>query len=1571
MGTFILTIEASVSAAGGAAPSLDILVDGVPVTSSAGITAVTGVGSDLLVFTLEFSGTYPTSLSFRFNGGSGDPGDIISLDTVRINGQALSGGDLSAILLAQGATASVNSTAAHDHLFGLTEPAPADLGTVTHNGTAGADAALLGSSGADVIDGGAGDDYIRGLESDDGVIGGDGADQIYGEGGNDIILGGIGNDKIFGGIGDDLIYGQDDDDTISGDEGNDVLNGGAGNDVLIGQSGNDILIGGTGNDRLIGTSGSNTLYGDAGLDVMIGGLNNDIMYGGTEDDQMHGAAGNDEMYGEGGNDVMTGGGGNDTLDGGAGNDSVYGYAGTDTLVSGAGNDLFDGGAGTDTMTYANAAASVTASLFAGAASNDGDGGSDMLTGIENLTGSAFGDTLTGDTGANVLTGGNGNDTLAGHGGADTLDGGAGTDTASYATAISAVTASLLAGSASSDGDGGTDTFTSIENLTGSAYNDTLTGDANANALTGNGGNDTLNGGGGVDTLDGNAGNDTLNGDAGNDTISGGVGDDTLNGGADNDTLYALDNGISATDADDGTQNILNGDAGSDTLYGSTGMDVLNGGDDADTIYSGASSAIVTLLSSGFDADSEDFAYSDGGFGGTDPASFADVNGTYITTDGDTANGALQVYVDQTANNKSFSNASGTWGTSVTNGTDYLTDVQITFSYRHVHDAANDAGENSQVWFEFDGATYDASGGNSYISQLVGGGASDTGWIQVTINLPDLAAGATYDLAMGILHLGSNRTDEDAYVMIDDVTLTGSLGILTTLNGEGGADNLYGSNGGKDVFMFESASAFTGVDQIYNFSIADTDAINLLEVLNGLYIEGTHNVTNFVQITDSGANSVVRVDLTGTANFGAGTQIATIIGVTGLTDEQALLDDGNLIMPTVPLDIIGTPAPDTLNGTAASEAIGGLASNDLLYGAGGNDTLYGFEGSDTAYYASAAGAVTASLATATASNDGDGGTDTFNSIENITGSAFGDNLTGDDFANILTGLGGNDTLSGGGGNDTLVGGAGNDTLTGGIGTDTADYTSAAGAVTASLLAGSAANDGNGSTDTLATIENISGSVYGDNLTGDSNANILEGLAGNDTLTGHGGTDTLNGGADTDTVSYASAAAGVIADLSGGAASDDGDGAADTLISIENITGSANDDTLFGDANNNTLSGGNGNDTLGGRGGADTLNGGGGTDTVTYLLAASGVTASLATGTATVDGDGATDSFVSIENLTGSDYNDSLTGDGNANTLIGGIGSDTLTGGAGNDNLYALGSGVSVPVTAVNQDFAAGLGTFAFTGSGIYFRNDLSTNDNNGNNSAHMNLGRDGGNPSNTYTNISGTFSTTITFTQDTDNVELSLFYNIIATALDAGETPVMNILWNGVNVFSDSVIPNGGTVDSGWLSTGTISIGSVAAGSYTLQLQGFLGSSNRSEDGDFYFDQVLVTGTQGSNTGDAGYTNTLRGGAGLDNLYGGDGEDIFVFENASAFANIDTVNVFTLADGDALDISNILSAAGYDPLSDAITDFVEITDSGANSVVRVDVTGTANFGAGTQIATIVGTTGLTDEAALVTSGNLIT
>jgi Ca2+-binding RTX toxin-like protein len=113
--------------------------------------------------------------------------------------------------------------------------------------------------------------------------------------------------------------------------------------------------------------------------------------------------------------------------------------------------------------------------------------------------------------------------LTGGAAADTLDGGAGNDTASYVGSTAGVTVNLTTGT-NTGGDAAGDVLTSIENLVGSANNDTLTGNTSGNALSGGAGNDTIAGGAGNDTLRGGAGNDTLNGGDGADTYLMGRGD---------------------------------------------------------------------------------------------------------------------------------------------------------------------------------------------------------------------------------------------------------------------------------------------------------------------------------------------------------------------------------------------------------------------------------------------------------------------------------------------------------------------------------------------------------------------------------------------------------------------------------------------------------------------------------------------------------------------------------------------------------------------------------------------------------------------------------------------------------------------------------------------------------------------------------------------------------------------------------------------------------------------------------------------------------------------------------------
>lgn len=123
---------------------------------------------------------------------------------------------------------------------------------------------------------------------------------------------------------------------------------------------------------------------------------------------------------------------------------------------------------------------------------------------------------------------------------------------------------------------------------------------------------------------------------------------------------------------------------------------------------------------------------------------------------------------------------------------------------------------------------------------------------------------------------------------------------------------------------------------------------------------------------------------------------------------------------------------------------------------------------------------------------------------------------------------------------------------------------------------------------------------------------------------------------------------------------------------------------------------------------------------------------------------------------------------------------------------------------------------------------------------------------------------------------------------------------------------------------------------------------------------IVAGTLPASSAGA-IDDTLYGGDGLDIMYGGAGRDVFVFESASAFNDVDVINAFDVGENDAIDISDLLT--GYvDGVSD-INDFVQLTESGGNTLVGIDANGTTGGVSFTDIASITDFTGASAGALL--------
>jgi Ca2+-binding RTX toxin-like protein len=186
--------------------------------------------------------------------------------------------------------------------------------------------------------------------------------------------------------------------------------------------------------------------------------------------------------------------------------------------------------------------------------------------------------IYGTPGNDNLVGTDAGDVLVGRAGADRLDGGNGIDTASYATDEGGVFVNLSLGQGFGNAAQG-DTYVSIENVVGTAFNDFIIGDPGVNRLEGGAGNDTIIGGLGADVLIGGDGIDTLSFEDNSGTVFvdllAGKG---YNNAAQGDTFSGFENVIGGLFDDtiigDNGANRIDGAMGADTLVGNGGADTF-------------------------------------------------------------------------------------------------------------------------------------------------------------------------------------------------------------------------------------------------------------------------------------------------------------------------------------------------------------------------------------------------------------------------------------------------------------------------------------------------------------------------------------------------------------------------------------------------------------------------------------------------------------------------------------------------------------------------------------------------------------------------------------------------------------------------------------------------------------------------------------------------------------------------------------------------------------------------------------------------------------------------------------
>ncbi len=674
--------------------------------------------------------------------------------------------------------------------------------------------------------------------------------------------------------------------------------------------------------------------------------------------------------------------------GGAGNDVIPGFAHIDT---------FDGGAGLNTVDYVHYGSGIVVDL-ADPSQNTGNAAGDTYSNINTIIGTNYDDTLIGDANINALEGGAGADMLFGNGGS--------LDYASYIHAPTGVVANL-ADPSQNMGDAQGDTYSGINGLIGSNYIDTLVGDDNDNYLRGRGGVDLATGIG--DVLIGNGGSDWADYNNGPPVRVDLTAPGSNTADAYGDSYISIENirGSHFGDA-------LKGDAGDNKLTGQEGADLF--------IYSGGADTVT------------DFSQTDG--------DRIDLAGTGLTTWAQ-----LQPLISQNGGGTLIDFGSGNTMTLTGVTAANLTEADFIYGAATITVVTPNGIDLHGLYGDIAFASINTGAATATQFDAVNGGTGHT--FHVT------GSGLTYD--------GSGNLTGGTIKEFD---------ILSTLTGE----TLVTMTG----FAIDAVALQAALDSIQTAGGDPTKIAPLSAIFNQYAYTTTGGTGNDVLQAFANIDSIdggAGLNTIDFAHYGTGITV-------NLADPSQ--NTGNAAGDTLSNfnSVIGTNYNDTLIGDANLNALEGLGGADILIG---NDLSLPDDGMlDYASYGHATTGVIASLANPLV-NTGDAAGDTYFRIDGLLGSNYDDTLIGDDNDNLLRGRGGADTLIGGGGSDT------------------ADYYF--GPAVRVDLSNPANNTGAAFGDTYDSIENLRGSAFDDALKGDAGPNVLTGMTGADNFIYSGGVDTI--------------------------------------------------------------------------------------------------------------------------------------------------------------------------------------------------------------------------------------------------------------------------------------------------------------------------------------------------------------------------------------------------------------------------------------------------------------------------------